>query len=81
MNKKLNTQFKIENRRTIFSDIGTHCALSKPDDFVEITEWTNGDGVDINISDATGNRTIPMTWGEFKLIKKMMKTIYKSEHK
>ena len=51
-------------------------------DFIEITEWTNGDGIDINI-----NRTSPaginlggtikfqITYGEFEAIKKCIDSI------
>ena len=76
MSKESKNTFPIKNRKCLFSEIGSYCYLSKPNDYVEITEWTNGEGVDINISDGAGNRTISMTWGEFKLVKKMMKTIY-----
>ncbi len=76
MSEKIKKEFIIKNRKCLFSEIGNYCYLSKPNDYVEITEWANGEGVDINISDVTGNRTIAMTWGEFKLVKKMMKTIY-----
>ena len=74
---KNESKFPVENRKSYFSEIGSYCHISKPNDFVEITEWTNGEGVDINISSGMGNRTIAMTWGEFKLVKKMMKAIYK----
>lgn len=35
--------------------------LAKKDDFIEVTEWTNGEGWDITIND----KVIPLTRGEF----------------
>jgi hypothetical protein len=62
MSKKI----KIDNRRSVFSEIGDYCLFSKKDDFIEVTEWVNGDGFDITISD---KQIFSLTRGEFDLIK------------
>ena len=56
------------------SNIADFCLLSKDDDFIEITEWSNGDGVDIVLS-SLGYFIIPVTFGQYNLIKKLMKKL------
>ena len=41
-----------------------HGYLAKKDDFIEVTEWTNGEGWDITIND----KVIPLTRGELDAI-------------
>ena len=40
---------------------------------MEITEWTNQDGFDIDINSKTGIQKISMTYGEFRLLKQILK--------
>lgn len=77
MSKNPKPKFSVENRKSVFSELENYCHIGKPNDFVEITEWTNGEGVDINISSRLGNQIVQLTWGEFKLIKMMMKQLFK----
>lgn len=69
-------QFKVASRKSIFSGIGEYCYLSKEHDYIEITEWTNGDGFDIDIT-SEGQQKISITWGQFKLLKKLVKQLEK----
>lgn len=69
-------QFKVASRKSIFSEIGEYCYLSKEHDYIEITEWTNGDGFDIDIT-SEGQQKISITWGQFKLLKKLVKQLEK----
>jgi hypothetical protein len=48
-------------------------------DFLEVTEWSNGEGYDLHISDSLGERHIELTWGQYKALKKCIKAIDKSE--
>lgn len=57
------------------ADLKDFCYLSKDSDFVEVTEWTNGDGFDITISD----RIFMLTRGELKAINKLVKELNKSD--
>jgi hypothetical protein len=45
------------SRKSIFDDLRKYCYLAKEDDFIEITEWTNGEGWDISINDKIFNLT------------------------
>jgi len=47
-------------------------------DFLEVTEWTNGEGYDIHISDVNGEKTFSLTWGQMEALNKCVKKIDKS---
>ena len=49
-------------------------------DFLEVTEWSNGEGYDIHIEDSSGPTRFMLTWGQFEAMKKCIKTIDKSHH-
>jgi len=68
---------EVYNRKSVFSEIGDACHLSKPNDFIEVTDWKNGEGYDICIQSTIGQQIISITYGEFKLLKKMIKTLDK----
>lgn len=75
MSKK---KFKTELRKSVNSQIGDYCYLSKEHDFIEVTEWQNGDGVDVFLS-SSGEQRIAITWGQFKLLKKLVKQLENDE--
>jgi hypothetical protein len=73
---------KIETyyRKAVFMELFGICSFAKETsgDFIEITEWSNGEGFDINVSaKGTGNQIIQLTWGEFKALKKLVKELDK----
>jgi hypothetical protein len=45
--------------------------------FMEITEWSSGEGYDIYISDSSGERQFNLTWGQFEALKACVKKIDK----
>ena len=65
-------------------DLKDFCTFSMgPDrkdkgDFLEVTEWTNGEGYDIHILDSAGEKQFQLTWGQVKALKKCIKAIEKS---
>lgn len=66
---------KLDSRRTVYTRLTEYCYFAGESDYSEVTEWTNGDGIDVTVATthAPGYRTISLTWGEFKAIKKMIK--------
>ena len=81
MKKEIN----IENRKSAFVDLEDYCTNSLGDrkgkgDFLEVTEWSNGDGYDIHVEDVSGPLRFMLTWGQFKAMKKCIKAIDKSHH-
>jgi hypothetical protein len=63
-------------RKAIFCHLKDYDFGAKEHGYIEITEWNNGEGVDINAYSHT-DRTISITYGEFKLIKKLIKKLEK----
>ena len=59
---------KSYTRKSIESSLSNFCHLSKPDDFIEITEWYNGEGYDIVINSSLGQQNINLTHGEILAI-------------
>lgn len=56
-------------RPTVSDDLKKYCCLAKDNDFIEITEWTNGEGWDITIND----RYFHLTYGELDAINFLIK--------
>jgi hypothetical protein len=69
---------KINNRKAIFTELKEYCYLAGEHDFIGVTEWTNGEGFDINISSKLGSTLFQITYGEFKALKKLIKTLSQS---
>ena len=61
-------------RRAIFAKLKPHCTFARDNDFIEVTEWYNGEGVTVNI-ESLNAQTFNLTWGEFDVIKKIMKKL------
>lgn len=70
----IKTNLKIYKRRSIFSDLDKFEPDCKKSSFIECTEWTNGDGVDISISNYS-EKYISLSWGEAKAIHKLVKKL------
>lgn len=51
-------------RPTVSDDLKKYCCLAKDNDFIEITEWSNGEGWDVTIND----RYFHLTHGELEAI-------------
>jgi hypothetical protein len=51
-----------------------HCA--KPDAFIEVSLWHNGEGFDVYLSSHC-DQSFMLTWGEFEALKKLVKELDK----
>ncbi len=56
---------EFNRRKAVYDNLRKYDYLAKEDDFIEVTEWTNGEGYDIQISD---NKHISLTEGELDAI-------------
>lgn len=63
---------EIKNRRCIFEDLNKFDIMAKKDDFIEVCEWTNGEGFDISI---TSKKIISLTHGELAAIDFLTKAL------
>ncbi len=67
-------ELKINNRKSIFVEMND--AWHDKHDFIEVTEWTNGEGWDIQLPN--GN-IISLHFTEYEIIKELIKTLDKYE--
>ncbi len=72
----MKTEIKINNRRSAFVELKDFCYLTNKDsgDFIEVTEWTNGEGFDVTVS-AHKEQQFTLTWGEYRALKKLIKIL------
>lgn len=67
---------KINNRKSIYDDLQKYDCLKNKSSFIEITEWTNGEGWDITIDE----KIFSLTYGELEAIKYLTKALdYESD--
>lgn len=61
---------QVSIRKSKFLDLKAYCVFAKEHDFIEVTEWVNGEGFDVTISNAGGviNKTLSLTAGEFEAL-------------
>jgi len=59
------------NRKAKSVDLKNYCHASKDNSFIEVTEWTNGEGVDVAI-DSINLQTFSLTYGEFTALQLLM---------
>ena len=64
-------RYKLE---TAFASLKEFDYCAKPDDFIEVSMWHNGEGFDAYLS-TNEKQTIRLTWGEFKALKKLIKEL------
>ena len=57
-------------RESAFTSLKDFDHLAKPDDFMEVTLWHNGEGFDVTISD---DQLFTLSWGQYKALKKLVK--------
>ena len=57
---------KTYERKAKFTELKPYCHLAKESDYIEMTEFGNGEGFEINISTSRLDQTISLTWGEWE---------------
>jgi hypothetical protein len=62
------------NKKAVYCTLKDYDYLAKEHSYVEITQWNNGEGIDINVYNQS-ERVISLSYGEFKLIKKLIKKL------
>lgn len=70
---------EFHNRASAFSELKNYCHLSGNDDFIEVTEWSNGDGYDVVVSTKRGDQHFSLTYGEIDLLQVLLKIQYGDE--
>lgn len=62
---------EIHERKAVSDELKKYDHLAKDSDFIEITEWHNGEGWDIAINE----RIISLTWGQLEAINYLIKSL------
>ena len=62
---------KKTNRKSINAKLNKFDVLADKDDFIEVTEWVNGEGYDITIND----KIFSLTCGQLKAIYYLTQTL------
>ena len=62
---------KVDNRKAKFIELKNYCYISNNNSYIEVTEWTNGEGVDVVI-DSHGIQRFSLTHGEFQALQLLM---------
>jgi hypothetical protein len=68
-------KIEVSTRKSIFTELKT--AWHKEHDFIEITQWTNGEGYDITVSTSLGERHISLHESEFAVIRNLISELEK----
>jgi hypothetical protein len=65
----------ISNRKAVHASLEDFCVFSDNVDYLEVTEWTNGGGYDINIYYRKNQLNFKLTSGQFDALKKCIEVI------
>lgn len=55
------------NRKSKWLELKPYCHHAKDDSFMEVVEWSNGEGFDV-IIESRGKEQISMTWGQWEAL-------------
>jgi hypothetical protein len=58
----------INNRKAKFMELKSYCTFAKDNDYIEVTEWSNGEGYDVTISNTGETKHLSLTIGEFEAL-------------
>lgn len=72
---------EIENRKSIWDKLRIYTFVDDDDAFIEVTEWANGEGIDITISRVKGDsKMMSLSYEELEAINYLSKSLmYKSK--
>jgi hypothetical protein len=68
----MNKNMEEYKRKAVIMQLDDYCIMAKEHDYIEVTEWSNGEGFDVEINGKQRER-FSLTWGEFKALKKAVK--------
>jgi hypothetical protein len=76
--KNKNAKIDKYQRKATFTSLEQFCIfdINKPGNFIEVTEWANGEGFDVEINNSDIKR-FQLTFGEFDALKHLIKNLYK----
>lgn len=72
---KPNPEVTVVQRPSASGQIEDWCYFGKSGDQMEVCEWGNSEGFDVNISTQAGEINIKFTWGEWQLLKTLVRAL------
>ena len=66
------SKIEVSKRRAVFAELKGYCHLSSDNDYMEVTEWSNGEGYDVCIDRKSGSEKFSLTHGEWVLMQVLM---------
>ena len=78
--KTTSANIQINTRKSAFTELSVYCIMSNigSHDFIEVTEWTNGEGYDVCINASTQQQVFSITYGQLKALRKLVKELDKA---
>lgn len=70
---------KIYRRKAVFDDLSKYDVLAHEGEWIEVVEWSNGEGFDVEIYTHGETKRIGLTFGELMAIKKLVKKLDSDE--
>ena len=65
-------------RKAVFENLDKYCVIAKEHDYIEVTEWNNGEGYDVEIKSEMSS-FFQLTNGQLRAIKKLVKVLDKMQ--
>jgi threonine dehydrogenase-like Zn-dependent dehydrogenase len=65
------TVIEINKRTAKFTELKPYDFTAKANDFMEICEWTNGEGVDVTI-ESNGHQQFSLTWTQWEALQALI---------
>lgn len=63
---------EVHSRKCKFSLLKPYDFTSGENDFIEVTEWSNGEGFDVIINGKYGNERVSLTWGQWEALQALV---------
>ena len=60
------------DRKAKFALLKPYDFFASEDDFIELTEWNNGEGFDVTINGKGANEKISLTWGQWDALQALV---------
>lgn len=62
---------EINQLKSVSDNLNKYDYLAKKDDFIQVVEWANGDGIDVTINE----KILSLTYGQLEAINYLSKTL------
>ena len=68
--ERIQERFKVKTytRKAKMTELKPYCHHADDNDFIEVTEWENGEGFDVTLSTKSSDEKFTLTWGQFEAL-------------